>query len=242
MTYNGNDQIAAKWFQIHEVAIGNYNLLTAQLSSATADMATAIASWMENPTSEEGSVIVRQINSLSKRLEGLAQKEVESNRKSLSDEEKVKIGKEIAELTEKIRTGETSIKYYLSVTSDPEGVEEYLNSLGNPTIKGRGRPKGSQGSSIPRVSCIVSLRSSAAPSDSEDETYETMSKAATRLGMELPEFQKAFCAAAGVEYEDISTVKIPISFDVIPPGSTTTWRVKTAPKERAARGSSKIAA
>lgn len=230
MAYTGPDETSKQLLDRHTENVSAYSKIAAQLAAAEGDRDKAVQSWMESASDAQVVKLRTQIETLRNKMLELAEKAV-GEQVTLSEDVKAKLVAERDELKGKIKSGINVINQVAETFNiDLEGVKAALTEIGNPTSSGRGRPAGSAGSTLPRVSVNVTLTSSAAPDKPQE--FETMSAAATTLeNMELKEFQERFAKAAGVPHSNIKNVNEPVEFQV-KTSSGTVWTVQTTPKER----------
>lgn len=229
VTYNGPDVASAAILTALGEVIDQYSSISARLTAAEGDRDKALQFWMENSDHEQAVKYRTAIQRAQEKLRELAENEVVSE--SLSDEDKTKLAAEQTELRKRVKDGREAVKMVAALNSDKENVLKVLEEMGDPTRSNRGRRPGTAGSTAPRVSATVYLRTEVMPEDKWEE-YETFSLAAKRLNVETSDFSQAFADAAGVSYENIKSVDKVVEFNIKPPGSQLKWFVKTEPKER----------
>lgn len=229
--YTGHDPLAAPLLAALNAQVQSYKELSARLSAADGDRDKAIQSWIETTTNDKAVAIRRQMETLTAKLQELAEKNVVTE--TLSEDDKSKLTTERDSLRDNIRTAIGSIRdISKSLGKDPEGVAKCIDLIGDPTRVGRGRKPGvSSGSNLPRVSATLSVVGGNFTAD-KPEVFESFSKAALGLNADVADMQKAFAEAAGVSHAEISSVKDSVTFDFTPHVNGSTFTITTTPKSR----------
>lgn len=230
--FEGLDQLSQSMVQLLEKRMNEYASLDSKLKAAEGDREDAIEDFIENSDHPAAVKLRDQRDKLIERFRKLA--EAELSTESLSEEDKEKIRVELGSMKVKIKAGrEAAENWAISGNcEDPDKLKELIGGLKDPTRSGRGRKPGSAGSSLPRVSVLLSITGG----NIGTRDFDSMSKAAQVLDWDLKELQLAFAAAANVPHEEIKTVDKPLTFEFKPEGSETVYSVHTTPKERAKTG------
>jgi hypothetical protein len=230
--YEGPDQVFGRMLPaLYDLTV-EYSKLSAELAAADGDRKTALEEFMKSSDMPAVQKLRQQIDSAKAKLLELAEKNVSDVQLSEEDREKRRV--EMDELKKKIRAGHDAISNGVKVLGqDVEGITKALEEIGDPTKSGRGRKAGTPGSSLPRVSATVTVTGG----NLENEVYDSFSKVAMALDVEVKDLQVAFAEAAGVKHEDIKTVTESVTFEFTPPHpNASKYTLTTTPKARAKPG------
>lgn len=240
VTYEGPDEISKALLSKLNETVGKYSGIQTQIAAADGDRDTAIQSWMDSTDDAQAQKIRDRINTAMAQLRALAEKNVRTV--ELSEDDRAKLDVELTELKGKIQTGYKVLDNLIqNMSEDPEGVKKSLETIDNPVKSNRGRKAGQTGSSLPRISAMVTISGGNFDDKDAVNEFDSFSKVAAVLNCEVVDLQKAFADAAGVKHEDIKTVTKGIEFTFQPNENGTTYTLKTEPKTRKPRGSSTAA-
>lgn len=232
--YQGPDDTSAGILQTLETHVKEYKNLKTQLDAADGDRDAALDNYMENSEDKQAVTLRDRIKKAQEQLRELAEKNVQEVQ--LSEDDRAKISTEMKAHEEKINASWTTAKKVAALLEiDEDGVLAALEKIGNPTKGTRGRPKGSAGSSVPRASVNIKLNGGTFT----DQPFETFSALAKALDCSVETLSQEFAVAAGVEYQNISQVDTPQTFQVQPKEDGPKYTVSTTPKQRKPRSSSK---
>jgi hypothetical protein len=225
--YNGPDIVSKTMLDKLNETVNNYNNLSAKVAAADGDKDTALKAWMESADNAQAQRYRDQIAAATTKLRNLAEQNVETV--ELSEDDRTNLEKELDELKGKIKSGFSVMDNLIqNMSEDPDGVKAALETIGNPTKSNRGRKPGSSGSSLPRVSAVITVNGG----ELENAVYDSFSKVANIFNCEVKDLQLAFAAAAGVKHEDIKTVDKPVEFQFQPNENGSVYTLKTQPKDR----------
>lgn len=226
MTYTGKDEVIGNLFTALNTHISTYGSLSTKLASADGDLEKALSAFMETSDNPEAVKLRKAIETANARLRKVAEDNVSVEK--MSDEEKANTKVQLSELKTKISKTKDAIETVAPLRDGTDEILAALSEVSDPTKSGRGRPRGSAGSSTPRPRVNLVVVSSAAPD--KPQKFDSFSKAVAVLNTDVASLQAEYAKAAGVSPEDVSKVKKDIEFSFTPPGSETPWTVKVSPK------------
>lgn len=228
--YQGPDETAAGVLLTLEKHVVDYKKLKSELDAADGNRDAALQNYVENSEDAQAVKLREQIANATKRLNDLAEKNVQEIK--LSDEDRAKVNTELEFHEGKINASWATAKKVANLLEiDEAGVLAALEKIGNPTKGTRGRPVGSKGASVPRASVNIVVNGGTFK-DQQFDTFSAMSKA---LNCDVEYLSKEFAVAAGVDYQDISSVDSDQTFQVQPKEDGPKYSVKTTPKQRKPR-------
>lgn len=230
--YEGPDVVSKAMLDQLNSITQDYSSVDMKIKAAEGDREAALTNWIETTDNAQALKLKTTIENATKRLREMAESNVESQ--ELSEDDKTKLNTHLDELKGQIKAAFDVIKNLIkSLSVDPEGVQAALDSIDNPVQSNRGRKPGSAGSSLPRVSAMVTISGGNFDNPDMVNEFDSFSKVATVLGTEVKDLQLAFAKAAGVEHQDIKTVNKPVEFQFNSgQPNATTYTLKTTPKER----------
>jgi hypothetical protein len=234
--YDGVDTVSQAMLNKLNETCNKFTNIDLSLKAADGDKESALKNWMETADNPQAAKLRTTIANATAKLREMAESNVETV--TLSDEDKTKLQVEQDELKTQIKAGIDVIKSLIqNLSPDPEGVQAALDSIDNPVKSNRGRKPGSAGSSLPRVSANITVHGGNFDDPEMTNEFDSFSKVALALNVEVKDLQVAFAQAAGVKHEDIKTVNKPVEFQFNSGApNATTYTLKTTPKDRAKPG------
>lgn len=240
MGFENAGTVPAQLLEKYDELVTEYKSISGQLEAADGNRDAALKAWIETSEDAQAVKLRTQIENARKRLEELAEKNVQEV--VLSEEEKNKLTTLLESKKEEIKKGKRTVKEVSEMLGNEEEFKAalgYLETIGDPTSSGRGRKPGDTGSSLPRVSVIATLTGG---NFEEPQVFDSFSPMAKLLNVDVKDIQLAFAQAAGVSHEDIKTVKKPVTFDFQPNGNGSTYSISTKPKPRKPRSDAAVPA
>ena len=224
--------ILAKLLVVYQDKGNIYRQFETKLAAADGDKEAAIKNWMDTAEDTQAAKLRTQIENATNKLRELAEKSVTTEELSETDREKIRT--EMDALRVELKAGEKSIQELPQMLGlDSEGLVAELAKIGNPAKSPRGRKAGEAGSKLPRTSVNITVNGG----NLKDQKYPSFSPLAQILHVDVKDLQLAFAKAAGVNHEDIKSVKDPVEFTFQPNDNGAVYTIHTEPKERKPRES-----
>ncbi len=237
--YTGPDTVAASLMEVMIEASDKYTSLSLKLEAADGNAEAAYELFINSSDDAQAVKLRNAIAQATERLRKLAEEKVVVE--TLDDTAREKIRVEMNTLKDVIvNSRKTVIDISEMTKKDIDGVKAAVEAVPNPLKKSSGTSTRT-GSTLPRVSAILHVTGG----NLENEQYPNLASVAKLFDVEVPELQKAFCAAAGVSHENIARAfddKNLVVFQYQPQVNSAVYTITATPKPRAARGTATIAA
>jgi hypothetical protein len=209
--YTGPDPVSSAMLADVEATTAKYVALSTELSAATGDRAKAIETWIQSSDDAEAAKLREVLERAKAKLQELAEASVKNV--TLTETEVNAKRDELKVLKTAVQDKRKAATLVANTTNiDTVNVLAALASIEDPT-KGKGGVKtGTPGPKGPRVSATVKVTGFGGETDTQ--TFDGLSKAATAVGVETKAVQEAYAKAAAVPFENIAKVDKPLSFVV----------------------------